>query len=71
MSDTNTPLTARGKRAAHPDFVKTFSLQALSDRLPLRFPVPEGLPPSPKHRYRSHYHYLGPHDVADLTVLAA
>ena len=64
-----TSLTASHKRAAHPDFVQTFSLQALRDRLPLRFPVPEGLPPSPKRHYRSQYRYLGADDLADLSIL--
>lgn len=63
----NTQLTASQKRAANPDpstgsghrFVKTFSLEALKDRLPFRFPVPEDVLPSPKRRYRSQYCYLG------------
>jgi len=67
----NTELTASQKRAAHPDFVKTFALSALRDRLPLRFPVPEGLPPSPKRHYRSHYRYLGPDDLAIPVILAS
>jgi hypothetical protein len=55
MSQQDTQLTASEKRAAHPDFIKTFSLEALRDRLPFRFPVPEGLLPSPKGHYRSQY----------------
>jgi hypothetical protein len=31
----------------------------LQERLPLRFPVPANVRPSPKRRYRSEYHYLG------------
>ena len=52
-------LSASRKRAAHPDFVPTFSLTALRERLPFRFPVPDGVLPSPKRRYRSKYRYLG------------
>jgi hypothetical protein len=55
MSDIAYELTASRKRAAHPDFVPTYSLDALRDRLPLRLGVPEGLPPSPKRRYCSEY----------------
>lgn len=69
MSENNAPLTAGQKRATHPDFVKTFSLEALRDRLPFRFPVPQGLPPSPKGHYRSQYRYLGPDQLADLAAL--
>lgn len=71
--DPNVTQTAVQKRAAHPDFIPTFSLQALEERLPFHFPVPEGLSPSPKTRYRSQYHYLGyeelllPGVVATLT----
>jgi hypothetical protein len=70
MSENSAELTASQKRAAHPDFVKTFSLDALRDRLPFRFPVPEGLPPSPKRLYRSRYRYLGPEDLALPAILA-
>jgi hypothetical protein len=63
-------LSASQKRAAHPDFVRTFCLAALRPRLPLRFPVPPGLPPSPKTHYRSHYQYAGYADLAEATVLA-
>ena len=54
-----TQLTASQKRAAHPDFIPTFSLEALRPLLPFRFPVPENLPPSPKPRYRSWYRFRG------------
>jgi hypothetical protein len=57
-------LIASRKRAAHPDFVPTFSLGALRERLPFRFPVPAGVLPSPKGRYRSEYRYLGYEDLA-------
>ncbi|MBC8249579.1 MAG: hypothetical protein H8E90_07860 [Anaerolineales bacterium] len=66
----NTELTASQKRAANPDFVKTFSLKALKDRLPFRFPVPEDVPPSPKRRYRSQYRYLSYDDLLVPTILA-
>jgi hypothetical protein len=62
--------SAARKRAEHPDFVHTFSIQALQDRLPLLYPVPEGVPPSPKHHYRSAYRYLGYDDLLDPTFLA-
>jgi hypothetical protein len=62
-------LIASRKRAAHPDFVPTFSLDALQERLPFRFPVPEGVLPSPKRHYRSGYRYLGYEDLACLTQL--
>ncbi|NIV32866.1 MAG: hypothetical protein GWN58_26490, partial [Anaerolineae bacterium] len=62
-------LIASRKRAAHPDFVPTFSLDALRSQLPFRFPVPQGVPPSPKPRYRSEYRYLGCEDLACSTQL--
>ena len=70
----NQDLIARRKRAAHPDFVPTFSLRALQERLPFRFPAPANVRPSPKRRYRSEYRYLGyadlacPDQLADLTL---
>jgi hypothetical protein len=63
-------LSASRKRAAHPAFVSTFSVGALAARLPFRFPVPEGVPPSPKRRYRSAYRYLGHADLAQPDYLA-
>ena len=60
----NQVLIASRKRAAHPDFVPTFSLDALRGQLPFRFPVPRDVPPSPKRRYRSEYRYLGCEDLA-------
>jgi hypothetical protein len=72
MSDDPTPSASR-KRAAHPAFVSTFSVGALEGCLPFRFPVPEGVPPSPKRHYRSAYRYLGnaglaqPDSLANLT----
>ena len=70
MSHSHTELTASQKRAAHPDFVTTFSRQALRSRLPFRFPVPADLSPSPKRKYRSHYRYLSPADLANPALLA-
>jgi hypothetical protein len=70
----NQDLIARRKRAAHPDFVPTFSLRALQERLPFRVPAPANVRPSPKRRYRSEYRYLGyadlacPDQLADLTL---
>lgn len=69
MSPPTDP-SAIQKRAPHPAFVTTFSHAALRDRLPLSFPVPEALPPSPKRQYRSWYRYLGAADLADSAVLA-
>lgn len=66
--ETVTQSAAR-KRAQHPAFVPTFSVQALRDRLPLLFPVPDGVPLSPKPHYRSAYRYLGYDDLLDPTVL--
>jgi hypothetical protein len=63
-------LTASRKRAAQPAFVSTFSLGALQERLPLGFPVLEGVPPSPKRHYRSEYCYLGYADLACPSSLA-
>jgi hypothetical protein len=70
MSDQPVVLTAPQKRLAHPDFVGTFSLSALRHRLPLPFPVPECLPPSPKRHYRSWYRYPGYADLADPVIRA-
>jgi hypothetical protein len=66
-----TTLSASQKRALHPDFVSTFSLSALRERLPLRFLVPADLPPGPKPHYRSAYQYLGCADLADPSGLAS
>jgi len=70
MSQQETPPTASQKRAANPDFVQTFSLQALQTRLPFVFPVPKETSPSPKQRYRSTYRYLGYTDLGHLSTLA-
>jgi len=70
MSHERHVQTATRKRASHPDFVSTFSVYALQDRIPLRFPVPEDVPPSPKRRYRSAYRYLGDDGLLERTSLA-
>ncbi len=59
MSARPESLTAIQKRLTHPDFVPTFSLGALRDRLPLPFPVPQAVAASPKRRHRSWYCYPG------------
>ena len=66
----NQLLIASRKRAAHADFVPSFSLGALRDQLPFRFPVPRHVPPSPKRRYRSQYRYLGYEGLACPAQLA-
>ena len=70
MSNETGAQNADRRRAAHLDFVPTFSVWALQDRVPLCFPVPEDVPPSPKRRYRSAYRYLGDDDLLDPTLLA-
>jgi hypothetical protein len=47
-------------RAHDPVFVRDCSLQGLRERLPLCWPTPPGVPPSPKRTYRSHYVYPAP-----------
>jgi hypothetical protein len=75
MSEKEPELTAARKRALQPDFVSTFSVDTLRDRLPLRLTVPKGTPPSAKRHYRSEYRYLGyddllqPDRLANLTLL--
>ena len=44
-------------------FVAHCSLEGLRNRLPLRWPAPDGTPPSPKKQYRSEYVYLGWEDL--------
>jgi hypothetical protein len=70
MSQSQSSPTAAAKRAVHPDFVPTFSLAAVQDRLPLTLPVPADTLPSPKIAYLSHYAYLGAADLADAAKLA-
>jgi len=47
------------------DFVSTCSLSGLKDRLPLPWPAPPDIPPSPKNAHRSHYIYRGWSDLED------
>lgn len=57
------PAVTRAREAA---FVEQCSFQALWPYLPLRWPTPQGMPDSPKKRYRSFYVYLGCDDLHDL-----
>lgn len=56
-------LTPVETRAQDDDFVNTCSVSGLEDRLPLVWPAPPDIPPSPKNAYRSHYVYLGWEDA--------
>ncbi len=57
-------------RAQDEAFVQRCNLEALRTRelLPLKWPVPPDLPPSPKRSYRSTYVYLGWDDLNDPRV---
>lgn len=50
-------------RAQDAAFVSSCSLAGLRSRLPLRWPAPSDILPSPKRTYRSHYTYLGWDDL--------
>ena len=52
-------------RAQDVDFVAQCSLEGLRHRLPLRWPISDDVPPSPKMSYRSHYVYRGWKDLED------
>lgn len=52
-------------RAQDPSFVSQCSFEGLRAKLPLIWPTPADVPPSPKRRYRSNYVYLGFEDLAD------
>jgi hypothetical protein len=58
-------LSAVEQRAQDRLFVAHCSLDGLRDRLPLRWPTPPDIPPSPKKGYRSQYVYLGWEDLND------
>jgi hypothetical protein len=58
-------LTASQARAKDADFIAQCGFDGLCDRLPLAWPVPDNLPPSPKLSYRSHYVYRGWDDLQD------
>ena len=49
-----------GTRTHDAVFVQDCSLHGLRERLPLRWPTPPGVPPSPKLSYRSKYAYPSP-----------
>ena len=66
----NRVATAEQKRADNRSFATAFALDALRDQLPLTFPAPDDVPPSPKRRYRSTYRYRGCDDLADPERLA-
>ena len=55
-------------RAQDLAFVTQCSLDGLRHRLPLHWPAPPDIPPSPKNAYRSHYVYLGWQDLEDPTT---
>jgi hypothetical protein len=63
-SEVAPPPTACQKRAEHPGFAQ-WALVHLQPHLPLRFPVPADLPPSPKHHYRSCYRPPDPRALRD------
>jgi hypothetical protein len=52
-------------RAQDSVLVKQCSLDGLRHSLPLPWPAPPDVPPSPKNAYRSHYTYLGWDDLQD------
>ena len=58
-------LSAVEARAQDSDFVAQCSLWGLQAQLPLCWPTPSDVPPSPKNRYRSQYLYLGWQDLQD------
>jgi len=58
-------LTPEQTRAQDALFVAQCSLSGLRERLPLQWPTPAHMPPSPKQRYRSAYVYLGWSDLED------
>lgn len=62
--------TAVEARARDSDFVHQCSLWGLRGRLPLCWPTPPNVPPSPKQRYRSHYVYQGWDDLLDSAAWA-
>lgn len=55
-------------RAQDLAFVTQCSLEGLRHDLPLRWPAPPDIPPSPKNAYRSHYVYLGWQDLEEPTT---
>jgi hypothetical protein len=67
MAANHSAVEARAQDSA---FVDQCSLWGLQGRLPLRWPTPSHVPPSPKRRYRSHYVYRGGEDLLDLVAWA-
>ena len=67
MSEPKKP-TAIEKRAQNRKGLAAFTLENLKRKLPLRFPCDPDLPPSPKLRYRSAYHYPGFDDLNEETL---
>jgi len=63
-------LTAVAARARDSDFVDQCSLWGLRGRLPLCWPTPPHVPPSPKPRYRAYYVYQGWDDLLDPAAWA-
>jgi RNA polymerase sigma factor (sigma-70 family) len=61
-------LEAAEARARDKLFVSQCSLKGLASRLPLRWPLPPGLPASPKRKYRSQYVYQSQADLDDPLV---
>ena len=58
-------LSAVEARTQDPSFVQSCGLSGLQERLPLCWPTPPDVPPSPKNRYCSQYVYLGWQDLQD------
>ena len=52
-------------RALDSDFVAQCSFESSRHRLPLRWPISDDVPPSPKMSYRSHYVYRGWEELED------
>lgn len=59
--------SAAETRAQDEAFVQQCSFAGLRSQLPLHWPMPPGIPDSPKKKYRSHYVYLGFDDLNDPT----
>ena len=68
MTQQQNPTAVR-KRSDNQETLARFSWPHLRPRLPLRFPLDPHLPPSPKHRYRSHYRYLDAESLEDPQTL--
>ncbi len=59
-------LTPTETRQGAADFVAVCSVAGLRARLPLRWPAPADVAPSPKQRYRSHYQYVAAPELEAL-----